>query len=76
MPAYADISFLVRVYTPPADSQKALSWLQRAREPLPFTSLHRHAVGGYRCSGVTFLQMAADCALNTTPDVPILKPWN
>ena len=42
MPAYADTSFLVRIYTPHADSQKALVWMQRATEPLPFTPLHRH----------------------------------
>jgi len=42
MPAYADTSFLARVYTPHADSRKALLWLQRAGEPLPFTPLHRH----------------------------------
>ena len=42
MPAYADTSFLARVYTPHADSQKALLWLQRAREPLSFSPLHRH----------------------------------
>ena len=42
VPAYADTSFLVRAYTPHADSQKVLAWLQRAREPLPFTPLHRH----------------------------------
>lgn len=42
MRAYADTSFLVRVYTPHADSPKALTWLQNAREPLPFTPLHRH----------------------------------
>jgi hypothetical protein len=42
MPAYADTSFLARVYAPHADSQKALTWLQHAREPLPFTPLHRH----------------------------------
>ncbi len=42
MAAYADTSFLVRAYTPHADSRKTLSWLQKAREPLPFTSLHRH----------------------------------
>jgi predicted nucleic acid-binding protein len=42
MPAYADTSFLARVYTPHADSEKALLWLQRAREPLPFGPLHRH----------------------------------
>jgi predicted nucleic acid-binding protein len=42
MPAYADTSFLARVYTPHAHSQKGLLWLQRAREPLPFSPLHRH----------------------------------
>lgn len=42
MPAYADTSFLARVYTPHADSAKALAWMQRATDPLPFTPLHRH----------------------------------
>src|SRR6266581_6767306 len=42
MPAYADTSFLVRIYTPHADSHQALAWMQRAREPLPFTPFHRH----------------------------------
>jgi len=42
MPAYADTSILARVYTPHAHSQKGLLWLQRAREPLPFSPLHRH----------------------------------
>ena len=42
MPAYADTSFLVRAYTPHADSWRVLAWLQRAREPLPLTPLHRH----------------------------------
>jgi len=42
MPAYADTSFLAHVYTPHAHSQKGLLWLQRAREPLPFSPLHRH----------------------------------
>lgn len=42
MPAYADTSFLARIYTPHADSTKALTWMQRASEALPFTSLHRH----------------------------------
>ncbi|MBI5387154.1 MAG: hypothetical protein HZA90_21000 [Verrucomicrobia bacterium] len=42
MPAYADTSFLVRAYTPHADCHKALAWLQHAREPHPFTALHRH----------------------------------
>ncbi len=42
MPAYADTSFLARIYTPHADSTKALTWMQRASEALPFTPLHRH----------------------------------
>ena len=41
MPAYADSSFLVRIYAPHIDSDKALAWMQRAREPLPFTPFHR-----------------------------------
>lgn len=42
MPAYADTSFLARIYTPHADSTRALAWMQRATEALPFTPLHRH----------------------------------
>jgi predicted nucleic acid-binding protein len=42
MPAYADTSFLIRIYTPHADSQRALTWMQRATDPLPFTPFHRH----------------------------------
>jgi predicted nucleic acid-binding protein len=42
MPAYADTSFLTRIYTPHTNSARALSWLQRATEALPFTPLHRH----------------------------------
>jgi predicted nucleic acid-binding protein len=42
MPAYADTSFLARIYIPHADSSRALAWMQRAREALPFTPLHRH----------------------------------
>jgi predicted nucleic acid-binding protein len=42
MPAYADTSFLARLYTPHADSTKAIVWMQRATEALPFTPLHRH----------------------------------
>lgn len=42
MTVYADTSFLVAVYSPEADSTKALTWLQKARDPLPFTPLHRH----------------------------------
>lgn len=29
------------MYSPHADSARALSWLQQAREPLPFSPLHR-----------------------------------
>jgi predicted nucleic acid-binding protein len=42
MPAYADTSFLARIYTPHADSIKALAWMQRTAEVLPLTPLHRH----------------------------------
>jgi predicted nucleic acid-binding protein len=42
MPFYADTSFLARIYTPHADSTKAVTWMQRATEALPFTPLHRH----------------------------------
>lgn len=38
---YADSSFLARVYTPHVDSDKALTWMQKAKDPLPFTPLHR-----------------------------------
>lgn len=39
--AYADSSFLARIYTPHPDSDKALKWMQNAKNPLPFTPLHR-----------------------------------
>ena len=42
MPAYADTSFLARIYIPHANSAKALSWMQQATEALPLTPLHRH----------------------------------
>ena len=42
MPAYADTSFLAAVYSPEPGSIKALSVMQRLREPLPFTLFHRH----------------------------------
>ncbi len=42
MSAYADTSFLVRIYSPHHDSAKALTWLRDARAPLPVTPLHRH----------------------------------
>ncbi|MDB6108374.1 MAG: twitching motility protein PilT [Pedosphaera sp.] len=39
---YADTSFLVAAYSPESNSMRALTWLQKARAPLPFTPLHRH----------------------------------
>jgi predicted nucleic acid-binding protein len=42
MRTYADTSFLAAVYSPEAGSIKALSLMQRLREPLPFTPFHRH----------------------------------
>ncbi len=39
---YPDSSFLVAVYCLEPDSIQELKWLQRARDPLPFTPLHRH----------------------------------
>lgn len=42
MAAYADTSFLIRIYTPHADSHRVLAWMQRATEPLPLTPFHRH----------------------------------
>lgn len=39
---YADTSFLVAIYLPEADSEKALRCMQRLSEPLPFTPFHRH----------------------------------
>src|SRR3954470_12372936 len=42
MPAYADTSFLARIYTPHVDSNRALVWMQRATDSLPFTPLHCH----------------------------------
>ncbi|HEU0008786.1 MAG TPA: type II toxin-antitoxin system VapC family toxin [Verrucomicrobiae bacterium] len=42
MPAYADTSFLVAVYSPESDSVKALNTMQRLTQPLPFTPFHCH----------------------------------
>jgi predicted nucleic acid-binding protein len=44
MAAYADTSFLVALYSPEVDAVKALTWIQRATEPLPFTPFHRHEI--------------------------------
>jgi predicted nucleic acid-binding protein len=41
MSLYADTSFLVAVYSLESESAKALTWMQRARQSLPFTPLHR-----------------------------------
>lgn len=42
MKAYADTSFLLRLYLTQTDSQKALAFMRNFRDPLPFTPLHRH----------------------------------
>ena len=42
MKAYADTSFLVRLYLTQSDSQKALAFMRDFRDPLPYTPLHRH----------------------------------
>ena len=42
MKAYADTSFLVRLYLTQSDSAKALACMRDFRDPLPFTPLHRH----------------------------------
>ena len=42
MPSYADTSFLVAVYSPEADSMRALAHMQRLTEALPLTPFHRH----------------------------------
>lgn len=85
MPAYADTSFLARVYTPHADSQGALAWLQRARQPLSFTPLHRHELRnairlrvfrGEITPGqrkLAFLEIESDLAGNILAHTPI--PW-
>jgi len=39
--AYADTSFLVSLYTPDANSPRAIASLRALREPLPFTPFHR-----------------------------------
>lgn len=45
MKAYADSSFLVAVYWwGESESLKAIKWMQRATEALPFTPFHRHEV--------------------------------
>jgi len=41
MIVYADTSFLMAAYSPEPESMRVLAWLQSARQPLPFTPLHR-----------------------------------
>lgn len=41
MTVYADTSFLMAAYSPEPESMRVLAWLQSARQPLPFTPLHR-----------------------------------
>lgn len=41
MTVYADTSFLMAAYSPEPESMRVLAWLQTARQPLPFTPLHR-----------------------------------
>ena len=85
MPAYADTSFLARIYTPHADSAKALAWMQRAMQALPLTPLHRHELRNairlrvFR-GGITaeqrkdaFREIESDLADNILSHTPI--PW-
>lgn len=85
MPAYADTSFLARVYAPHADSERALAWLQRAKDPLPFTPLHRLELRNalrlrvFRGEitpeqrGLAFQEIEADLAAAVIGHTPI--PW-
>jgi predicted nucleic acid-binding protein len=85
MPAYADTSFLARAYTPHADSQRALVWLQNAREPLLFTPLHRHELRNavrlrvfrgeitLEQRKLSFQEIESDLADNILAHTPI--PW-
>jgi predicted nucleic acid-binding protein len=41
---YADSSFLVAAYVVQPDSKRALQWMQKNADPLPFTPFHRHEV--------------------------------
>ena len=85
MPAYADTSFLATVYSPEAGSIKALRLMQRLREPLPFTLLHRHELrNGIRLRvfrkeisveqrKAAFSEIDSDLAENVLVHTPI--PW-
>lgn len=42
MSAYADTSFLARIYLTATDSAAAVAYMQTLREPLPFTVLQHH----------------------------------
>jgi hypothetical protein len=41
MNAYADIGFICSVHAPDANTGRAIAWLRKNRDPLPFTGLHR-----------------------------------
>lgn len=83
MPAYADTSFLVAVYSPEADSIQALSFMQRLRDPLPFTPFHRHELrNGIRLRvfrkeitveqrKAAFLELDSDLEENVLAHIPI-----
>jgi predicted nucleic acid-binding protein len=85
MPAYADTSFLARIYTPHADSGKALAWMQHASQALPFTPLHRHELRNavrllvfrqeitVEQRKEAFREIEADLAENILAHTPI--PW-
>lgn len=44
MKIYADSSFLVSLYVSDGHTEKAIAWMNRHAQSLPFTSLHRHEV--------------------------------
>lgn len=85
MPAYADTSFLARLYTPHLNSAKALAWMQRTTQSLPFTPLHRHELRNAVRLGVfrgeitfqqrqaAFREMEADLAEGILAQTAI--PW-
>jgi predicted nucleic acid-binding protein len=41
---YADSSFLVSLYANQENTGRAMIWMRRNAQPLPFTELHRHEV--------------------------------
>jgi predicted nucleic acid-binding protein len=41
MNAYADTAFICSIHAPDAHTGRAIAWLSKHRDPLPFTGLHR-----------------------------------